>query len=199
MVSFTCDICQDVLKKRAIESHCLHGQCRNAWNFTCIDCNCVFEGYAYVEHTSCISEEDKYKGPYSRSKRAKSEKSSATSVSILKDSVVDKNTQCAKMEINNKEMQDAYIANSGTGDNSWDDCWLNLIDEALRAQGNHSLRYSKLSRVVVSAYLSSNPSCKISKEILLNRCLACIPDDYLSITDSFVRLPLHQKTYASNS
>ncbi|KAH8581683.1 cell growth-regulating nucleolar [Cryptosporidium sp. chipmunk genotype I] len=61
MVSFVCGNCQDVLKKNKVDSHCV-GKCRDAWEFTCIDCNSTFEGFDYKSHNSCITEEEKYCG-----------------------------------------------------------------------------------------------------------------------------------------
>eukprot|EP00922_Rhytidocystis_sp_ex-Travisia-forbesii_P032174 GHVS01047868.1.p1 GENE.GHVS01047868.1~~GHVS01047868.1.p1 ORF type:complete len:231 (+),score=21.94 GHVS01047868.1:164-856(+) len=69
MVSFTCCICQDVVKKNQIDKHCARSQCSSAWHFTCIDCNKTFEGYEYQSHTSCISEEDKYYGKFATKKK----------------------------------------------------------------------------------------------------------------------------------
>eukprot|EP00920_Eleutheroschizon_duboscqi_P037493 GHVT01089852.1.p1 GENE.GHVT01089852.1~~GHVT01089852.1.p1 ORF type:complete len:183 (-),score=34.14 GHVT01089852.1:835-1383(-) len=66
MVAFTCDVCQDVVKKNKIESHCMHGACQGAWNFTCLDCGEVFQGFSYKAHNQCITEEDKYNGCFAR-------------------------------------------------------------------------------------------------------------------------------------
>ncbi|KAJ1610962.1 nitrogen permease regulator-like protein [Cryptosporidium canis] len=68
MVSFVCGNCQDVLKKNKVDSHCV-GRCRNAWEFTCIDCNSTFEGFDYRNHNSCITEEEKYCGKFKRVKK----------------------------------------------------------------------------------------------------------------------------------
>ncbi|OII71728.1 uncharacterized protein cubi_00535 [Cryptosporidium ubiquitum] len=68
MVSFVCGNCQDVLKKNKVDSHCI-GKCRNAWEFTCIDCNSTFEGFDYRSHNSCITEEEKYCGKFKNSKK----------------------------------------------------------------------------------------------------------------------------------
>lgn len=54
MVTFTCDLCQESLRKAFVDRHC-ETKCRNAWTFTCVDCNKTFEGFAYKDHNSCIS------------------------------------------------------------------------------------------------------------------------------------------------
>lgn len=59
MVTFSCEICNDsVLKKKAMQHY---GKCPRAF-FTCIDCNTTFEGRSFQQHTSCISEAQKYEG-----------------------------------------------------------------------------------------------------------------------------------------
>eukprot|EP01053_Blabericola_migrator_P011322 Blabericola_migrator_1__11321@NODE_668_length_6963_cov_352_794519_g487_i0_p3_GENE_NODE_668_length_6963_cov_352_794519_g487_i0NODE_668_length_6963_cov_352_794519_g487_i0_p3_ORF_typecomplete_len194_score37_96zfLYAR/PF08790_11/5_1e03zfLYAR/PF08790_11/6_4e12Astro_capsid_p/PF12226_8/6AspBHydro_N/PF05279_11/10_NODE_668_length_6963_cov_352_794519_g487_i043784959 len=61
MVSFICGNCQDTVKKAAVNRHC-ETRCPNANVFTCIDCLTSFEGWDFEQHTSCISEREKY-GP----------------------------------------------------------------------------------------------------------------------------------------
>ena len=56
MVSFSCESCQDTIKKPKLEQHLK--RCRNAM-FTCIDCYQTFQGNSYKSHSSCISEEQK--------------------------------------------------------------------------------------------------------------------------------------------
>ncbi len=57
MVSFSCDLCTDVIKKPKLAQHLY--RCPNA-SFTCIDCSTTFTGNSYSSHTSCISEAEKY-------------------------------------------------------------------------------------------------------------------------------------------
>ncbi len=54
MVVFICEVCNATLKKNQVDKHC--GQCRNAWNFTCVECMQTFEGYDYQKHTECMTE-----------------------------------------------------------------------------------------------------------------------------------------------
>ncbi|KAL1924310.1 uncharacterized protein VTP21DRAFT_7345 [Calcarisporiella thermophila] len=56
MVSFSCDACQDVIKKPKLDQH--RNRCHAT--FTCIDCNTTFQGTEYRTHTQCISEAEKY-------------------------------------------------------------------------------------------------------------------------------------------
>lgn len=57
MVSFVCDACQATLKKQKVDQHCY--RC-NAESVSCIDCGVAFYGDDYRNHTSCISEAEKY-------------------------------------------------------------------------------------------------------------------------------------------
>lgn len=59
MVYFTCNACGASLKKNQVEKHYMH-QCRNCEVLTCIDCQKDFPGDTYKDHTSCISEAEKY-------------------------------------------------------------------------------------------------------------------------------------------
>ncbi|KAJ1805271.1 hypothetical protein LPJ75_005359 [Coemansia sp. RSA 2598] len=59
MVSFVCNHCQETLKKPKLDMHTQ--RCRYA-SFSCIDCGVDFAGTSYRQHTSCISEAEKYEG-----------------------------------------------------------------------------------------------------------------------------------------
>ncbi|XP_066927223.1 cell growth-regulating nucleolar protein-like isoform X3 [Clytia hemisphaerica] len=61
MVSFICDACGNTVKKNQVEKH-YQTACRNCSVLSCIDCGVDFPGDAYVSHTSCISEAEKYQG-----------------------------------------------------------------------------------------------------------------------------------------
>ena len=63
MVFFNCEGCNETLKKNQVDKH-VHS-CRKCYAVTCIDCQKSFAGDDYAEHTSCISEAEKYeKGLY---------------------------------------------------------------------------------------------------------------------------------------
>lgn len=61
MVSFICDACGNTVKKNQVEKH-YQTVCRNCSVLSCIDCGVDFPGDAYITHTSCISEAEKYQG-----------------------------------------------------------------------------------------------------------------------------------------
>eukprot|EP00923_Selenidium_pygospionis_P037219 GHVN01065206.1.p1 GENE.GHVN01065206.1~~GHVN01065206.1.p1 ORF type:complete len:155 (+),score=23.61 GHVN01065206.1:211-675(+) len=68
MVSFTCDTCNDTLKKSKVDAH--KRGCRT-WSFRCVDCLTVFENDEYKGHEDCISEEQKHQGTLYKPKQAK--------------------------------------------------------------------------------------------------------------------------------
>lgn len=59
MVSFSCDHCQNVFTRARIDRHFL--SCRTH-SVSCIDCGTVFDSYTVKQHTSCITEAEKYEG-----------------------------------------------------------------------------------------------------------------------------------------
>ena len=70
MVTFNCEVCNDTVPKKNTEKH--YYRCPNAY-YTCIDCSKTFEdGVSYKNHTSCISEDEKYqKALYKGNKKQK--------------------------------------------------------------------------------------------------------------------------------
>ena len=60
MVFFVCEGCNESLKKNKVDAHAV--RCRNCWAVTCVDCSKTFEGDDYRQHTTCISEAEKYEG-----------------------------------------------------------------------------------------------------------------------------------------
>eukprot|EP01025_Chloroclados_australasicus_P056865 TRINITY_DN7073_c0_g2_i1.p1 TRINITY_DN7073_c0_g2~~TRINITY_DN7073_c0_g2_i1.p1 ORF type:complete len:407 (-),score=55.27 TRINITY_DN7073_c0_g2_i1:161-1342(-) len=58
MVWFYCDGCGDSIKKPKLQNHIQ--RCRGSHSFTCIDCSRVFDRQTVQQHTSCVSEKDKY-------------------------------------------------------------------------------------------------------------------------------------------
>ena len=71
MVFFICEACGETLKKNKVDAH--SWGCRNCWAFACMDCGMRFEGEAYKQHMSCVSEAQKYQGKLYQSKENKGE------------------------------------------------------------------------------------------------------------------------------
>lgn len=70
MVSFSCEACNDTVIKKKLEQH--RQRCPGAY-FTCIDCSTTFNGTDYRQHTSCISEAEKYEKGMYKGKKTKKE------------------------------------------------------------------------------------------------------------------------------
>ncbi|KAG5497340.1 hypothetical protein JIQ42_03826 [Leishmania sp. Namibia] len=66
MVSFTCNCCQDVVKKPKVQSH---ANACGGETFTCVDCMHVFDLDTVKGHTSCVTEEEKYQGKWKQKLR----------------------------------------------------------------------------------------------------------------------------------
>lgn len=63
MVSFNCNRCQDVVKKPKVPTHAMGCGGSNAL-FTCVDCMVTFDMNSVKNHTSCVTETDKYQGKW---------------------------------------------------------------------------------------------------------------------------------------
>lgn len=78
MVFFSCEGCNETLKKAQVENHLRRALC-SRYPVSCVDCSQVFPGSLYQAHTSCISEAEKYekslyKGPKAGNKGGKGKK-----------------------------------------------------------------------------------------------------------------------------
>jgi cell growth-regulating nucleolar protein len=61
MVSFVCDVCQETLKKAKLDQH--FNRCPQA-QYSCIDCSKTFYDTSYRQHSSCVTETEKYQKNY---------------------------------------------------------------------------------------------------------------------------------------
>lgn len=59
MVYFECDTCGETLKKKQVLIH-YKSVCRQTHSFSCLSCHKHFDRESIVNHTTCISEEEKY-------------------------------------------------------------------------------------------------------------------------------------------
>lgn len=58
MVFFCCDGCGETMKKARVDGHA--AKCRECYTVSCVDCSQKFYGDEYRNHTSCISEAERY-------------------------------------------------------------------------------------------------------------------------------------------
>uniref|UniRef100_A0A0A9ZJK9 UPF0743 protein C215.06c n=1 Tax=Lygus hesperus TaxID=30085 RepID=A0A0A9ZJK9_LYGHE len=84
MVSFTCGNCQDVVKKPKVLAHAAFCHCNH---FTCVDCMSIFTQSSVKDHTSCITETEKYQGKWKQRQQV-GNKNSKTSIT---DGVIKEN------------------------------------------------------------------------------------------------------------
>ncbi|PVU92710.1 hypothetical protein BB561_003666 [Smittium simulii] len=99
MVSFVCNYCQETIKKPKLDQH--KQRCRNA-TFSCIDCGVDFVGNSYREHTSCISEDQKYMGNLYKQKKKNNKNNSQNNDN--------QNQQKKKQNNNNIAVKDSNTA-----------------------------------------------------------------------------------------
>ena len=69
-MSFNCGRCGDVIKKPKVATH--SAQC-GSYSFTCVDCMVTFDLQTVKDHTSCITETDKYQGKWQAKKKPSSD------------------------------------------------------------------------------------------------------------------------------
>mmetsp|Transcript_4216 Transcript_4216/g.10726 ORF Transcript_4216/g.10726 Transcript_4216/m.10726 type:complete len:296 (-) Transcript_4216:40-927(-) len=58
MVFFCCDGCGETFKKAKVDAHA--AKCRECYSVSCVDCSLSFFGDDYRNHTSCITEAERY-------------------------------------------------------------------------------------------------------------------------------------------
>ncbi|KAJ1645626.1 hypothetical protein J3B02_001262 [Coemansia erecta] len=100
MVSFVCNYCQETLKKAKLDMHTQ--RCRNA-SFSCIDCSKDFAGTSYRQHTSCITEAEKYEGKLYKGNNKKSNSNKANKQIIAKSTVDQLKAKVEELKTENKE------------------------------------------------------------------------------------------------
>eukprot|EP01066_Platyproteum_vivax_P016658 Platyproteum_vivax@DN7193_c0_g1_i2.p1 len=175
MVSFTCDACQDVVKKPKVENHCAT-KCRNAWVFTCVDCSVAFQGYEYQKHDSCITETQKYWGKFAKDAK-KNEDASPGSTASTAASV--KSDACKK-----RKLSVTYV------EVKWGDSWVDTINKVLEQQPGKRMRWYNLSNKVAGIYIEKEglkPSNETKRQWRYY-ALTQIPEEYLSETDNWVTM-----------
>ena len=146
MVCFTCDICGATLKKNQVEKH-YKTVCRDAWYFTCIDCNKVFEGVEYEKHTSCITETEKYAGKFLAEQAKKKE--------IAKSNIDD----VVKKDKANEELKYLLPKKEWMG-------WKRTIRHILQDQKEKKIELDSLWKVVKETYMKSTAYKGQDKQIL---------------------------------
>eukprot|EP00466_Bigelowiella_natans_P007846 jgi/Bigna1/71444/fgenesh1_pg.15_\ len=118
MVTFTCDGCQATLKKKKVDGHFATGRC-NSPSVSCVDCGVAFYGDDYAQHTSCISEAEKYQGCLYRPKNSKGGKNKSNPYNkgggILKQQQQQQQQSLPSQQVAGaKRTQETVVAKSGT-------------------------------------------------------------------------------------
>eukprot|EP00742_Colponemidia_sp_Colp-10_P000467 GILJ01000508.1.p1 GENE.GILJ01000508.1~~GILJ01000508.1.p1 ORF type:complete len:218 (-),score=53.27 GILJ01000508.1:229-882(-) len=178
MVSFVCDVCQETVKKNKIDQHC--NSCRNAWNFTCVDCNVTFAGYDYAAHTQCITEEQKYYGQFAKNKKHNKQHPAPPASTVAAVVTEEQTTKARKrQDLPEEEQRVPSLEQPEKGEvpvkklrkivfpgdedaskttaapsGSWKG-WKKSIKSALKQTENGELALKKLRKIVIAQYVES--------------------------------------------
>ncbi|CUM65505.1 uncharacterized protein PRCAT00003150001 [Priceomyces carsonii] len=108
MVSFSCEVCNDTILKKKLDQH--RQRCNGAY-FTCIDCSTTFSGTDYKNHTSCITEAEKYeKGLHKPKKATPINEKNGSSTSKIKQGKQQKNaSKTAAKEDNSSKDKTKHV------------------------------------------------------------------------------------------
>ena len=90
MVSFSCNYCQDVVKKPKILNH--SQQCGSD-SYTCVDCMQTFNLSTIKGHTTCVTETQKYQGKWQPKKPAPTNNKNSNEAKDGKKTNEDKKTE----------------------------------------------------------------------------------------------------------
>ncbi|KAJ2143335.1 hypothetical protein GGH19_003122 [Coemansia sp. RSA 1807] len=139
MVSFVCNACQETLKKPKLDMHA--NRCHYA-SFSCIDCSVDFVGTSYRQHTSCISEAEKYEGKlYKKGKQNNAQQKPSSTPKSTVDQLTARAQQLANCETNEtpaspkkRKSEDANGSSDKKKKSAWDST--DISDDATTAMTN---------------------------------------------------------------
>lgn len=103
MVSFSCEACGETVPKKKCSQH--QRRCRDAC-FTCLDCQKTFYGNEYVNHTSCISEAEKYEKKFYKGNKKNNKKNKNKNVELKREDMEETDSsskQSKKEKIHNNK------------------------------------------------------------------------------------------------
>mmetsp|Transcript_12005 Transcript_12005/g.13151 ORF Transcript_12005/g.13151 Transcript_12005/m.13151 type:complete len:187 (-) Transcript_12005:78-638(-) len=145
MVSFVCDLCQKTLKKQQVNKHC-ETACKNAWDFSCVDCGKTFSGYDYENHTSCMTEQEKYWGQYANGKKGKGKDQGQAQQKTDKNPK-EENTKDENKKPTKEEATDKKESSEDSTSNSWKG-WKKTIKAVLKETEGKKMKIKKLMKQV---------------------------------------------------
>jgi len=185
MVSFTCEVCQEVVKKNKVDKHC-ESACSNAWNFTCIDCNKTFGGYDYQAHNSCVTEEEKYWGQYATTAKTGNSSERRPETAPSRTKTTKEANPVVRADNDERCVDDVETMAEVGGSNMW----AREVVEVLQQCPGSKMKWRKLAEKVVANVKAKRKdlTAGVPHADLVAQCLSSIPADMLSEEDSYVRL-----------
>ncbi|ESS32384.1 LYAR-type C2HC zinc finger protein [Toxoplasma gondii VEG] len=185
--------CQEVLKKNAVAKH-YQSRCSGANAFTCIDCFKTFDRQTIIGHTSCTTEEDKWHGQYAKSRRQQNRSSPGSQADQCERSAKKQKTGNDTSGARSNDNKVSVNSQKQKGDVlQWQGDWTSTVEHILKNQPKQSMAWKPLADKAVDLYLASKKN-KVQKgtveikEMLVNTCLAAIPEKLVNDKDEFVRL-----------
>jgi len=101
-VSFVCDSCQTTVTKPRVKKH--QESCRYAV-FTCIDCSTRFDSKTVHNHTSCVTEAEKWHGKFAKKKKGQSPQNNNNKAKAQSTPKNENSEKSEKSESTNKAQQ----------------------------------------------------------------------------------------------
>ena len=165
MAVFICEVCGATLKKQQVDKHC-ETKCRNAWNFTCVECMTTFGGFDYKEHNQCMTEVEKYQGKFlekQRNEKAKQKQEGKIDKTLKTETKPDedtkkekKNTKKDKSGENTEETKGEEIDSAKLRKFLEDGCtWQGLEKTALlilKKEKSYSMKKKALAKVISQVF-----------------------------------------------
>ncbi|KAL4439293.1 hypothetical protein ABPG74_016956 [Tetrahymena malaccensis] len=173
MVTFVCHHCDVTLKKKQLDKHVF--QCRRPSKFICIDCQNTFVGDEYKQHTQCMTEQEKYHGPYAQKnknkqnqqqqqqqqqkqqqeKQAQAQKETKAVIEEQKE----EQSQKKQDKADKKQMTQAAEENEQEEEqtnSNWKG-WKKTIRKVIKQKANKQIKLRKLKEIVCKKYQECHP------------------------------------------
>ncbi|EAR92250.1 LYAR-type C2HC zinc finger protein (macronuclear) [Tetrahymena thermophila SB210] len=170
MVTFVCHHCDQTLKKKQLDKHVF--QCRRPAKFICIDCQNTFVGDEYKQHTQCMTEQEKYHGPYAKQNKNKQnqQQQQQQKQQQQKQAEAQKDTKVTAAEEQKEEQaqkkQDKAEKTQAVQENEQEEeeqtksnwkGWKKTIRKVIKQKANKQIKLRKLKELVCKKYQECHP------------------------------------------
>ncbi|KAL4466489.1 hypothetical protein ABPG72_016630 [Tetrahymena utriculariae] len=173
MVTFVCHHCDQTLKKKQLDKHVY--QCSRPAKFICIDCQKIFVGDDYKSHTQCMTEQEKYHGPYQKQnknkqnqqqqqqqqkqqqqKQVQAEKVTKAAAEEQKEEQAQKKQDKADKKQVTQTAQENEQEEDEQAKSNWKG-WKKTIRKVIKQKANKQIKLRKLKEIVCKKYQECHP------------------------------------------